>query len=85
MFFYLSKHNFTNGWLSSPSKTRIYIVGIEVSNMTYAMYAIKDVYVCLVSGLLCTDVCKCKYYINSNWDDENNCDDLVKEEEENVY
>ena len=53
--------------------------------MAYAMYAIKDVYVCLVSGLLCTDVCKCKYYINSNWDDENNCDDLVKEEEENVY
>ena len=37
----------------------LYIAGIEVSNMAHAMYATKDVF--LESGLLCTDVCKCKY------------------------
>ena len=84
VFFYLSKHNLTNGCLSSTSKTRIFIVGIEVSNMALAMYATKDVYVCLASALPCTDVWKCKYYNNNNWDNKNSCGDLVEEEEENV-
>ena len=52
--------------------------------MAHAMYETKDVYVCLASALLCTDVWKCKYYNNNNWDDENTCGDLVEEEEGNV-
>ena len=42
--------------------------------------------VCLANGLPCADVCKCKDCNNNKRDDENDCDDLVEEEEgENLY
>ena len=41
---------------------------------------------CLSNGLPCADVCKCKDCNNNKRDDENDCDDLVEEEEgENLF
>ena len=41
---------------------------------------------CLANGLTCTDACKCKDCNNNKQDEKNDCDDSVKEEEEeNVY
>ena len=39
---------------------------------------------CLANGLLYSDVSKCKDCNKSKQDEENDCDDLVKEEEKSV-
>ena len=75
--FYLSKLNFTTGCLSSTSKTGIYILGIEVSNVF--MQGL------LANGLSYTDACKCKVCNNNKRDAENDYGNLAQEEEHVYY